>query len=85
MCLCKTGLVLFMLCIHIVLCGKVLELFEEPGGIPAQLYEVHHQSVVSTLPLHCGLRSAGNAAIWWTVSHFQTCWSVFVVKVCFPV
>ena len=47
---------------------QVLELPAEPGGVPAQLHEVHHQPALPTLPLHRGLRSAGHAALRGTVS-----------------
>lgn len=52
---------------------QVLELLEEPGGVPAELHEVHHQPVVPPLPLHRGLCSAGDAAVRGPVSnHFLT-------------
>lgn len=47
---------------------QVLELPAEPGGVPAQLHEVHHQPALPSLPLHRGLRSAGHAALWGAVS-----------------
>lgn len=47
---------------------KVLELFEEPGGLFTQLHEVHYQPALPPLPLHRGVRPTGHAALWGTVS-----------------
>lgn len=49
--------------------SQVLELAEEPRGLPPQFHEVHHQLAFPPLPLHCGVRSAGHAALWRTVSN----------------
>ena len=48
--------------------SQVLELPEEPGGVAAQLHEVHYQPALPPLPLHRGLCPAGHAALWRTVS-----------------
>lgn len=48
---------------------QVLELFEKSGGVSAQLHEVYHQSPVPPVSLHCGVCSAGDAALRWTVSN----------------
>jgi len=47
---------------------QVLELVTESGGVSAQLNEVHHQSPVPAVSLHCSVCSAGDAALWRTVS-----------------
>lgn len=47
---------------------KVLELFEEPGGLFTQLHEVHYQPALPPLPLHRGVRPTGHAALWGNVS-----------------
>ena len=53
---------------------QVLGSSSKPGGVSAELHEVHRQFAVPPLPLHCGLRLVGDAAVWRTVSvntHFQ--------------
>lgn len=47
---------------------QVLELPAEPGGVSAQLHEVHRQPALPAVPLHCGLRAAGHAAVRGAVS-----------------
>lgn len=47
---------------------QVLELSEKSGGLSAQLDEVYHQSSVPSVSLHCGVCSAGDAALRRTVS-----------------
>lgn len=47
---------------------QVLELLEKPGGLSAQLHEVHHQPAVPPISLHRGLCSLGHAALWGPVS-----------------
>ena len=50
---------------------QVLELPAEPGGVPAQLHEIHHQPVVSPFPVHRRLCPSGNAALRRSVSAQQ--------------
>ena len=49
---------------------KVLGISEEPGGVSDELHEVHHLSHLPPLPLHCGVCTAGHAALWWQVTHW---------------
>lgn len=43
---------------------QILGLSQEFGGVPHELHEVHHQPAFPSLPLHCGVCSAGDAAVW---------------------
>lgn len=63
----KSYIPLPKLCYHGML-RQVLELVTESGGVSAQLNEVHHQSPVPAVSLHCSVCSAGDAALWRTVS-----------------
>lgn len=47
---------------------QVLGLSQEPGCVPHELHEVHHQSAVPSFPLYCGVCSTGDAAFWRKVS-----------------
>lgn len=47
---------------------QILGLSQEPGCVPHELHEVHYQPAFSSLSLHCGVRSAGDAAFWRKVS-----------------
>lgn len=47
---------------------QILGLSQEPGCVPHELHEVHYQPAFSSLSLHCGVRSAGDAAFWGKVS-----------------
>ena len=51
--------------------SQILELIEEPCGLSSQFHEVHHQLALPPLPIHRGLRSAGHAAFWRTVSNLS--------------
>lgn len=52
--------------------SQILELAEEPRGLPPEFHEVHHQLALPPLPLHRGLCSAGHAALWRTVSNLSS-------------
>lgn len=43
---------------------QILGLSQEFGGVPHELHEVHYQLAFPSLPLHCGVCSAGDAAVW---------------------
>lgn len=60
---------------------QVLELIEESGSVSAQLNEVHHQSPVPAVPIYRGVCSAGDAALWGTVSTRVT--SLYLFNVLF--
>lgn len=47
---------------------QVLGSSSKPGGVSAELHEVHHQSALPPLPLHRGVCLAGDAAVRRTVS-----------------
>lgn len=47
---------------------KVLGSSSKPCSFSAKLHEVHHQSALPPLSLHCGLCLVGDAAVWRTVS-----------------
>lgn len=68
---------------HIYPSLQVLGISEEPGGVIDELHEVHHQPTVPALPLHCGLRSAGHAAVWGQVQN-QNCHPITATLVLRP-
>ncbi len=47
---------------------QILGLSQEPGCVPHELHEVHYQPAFSSLSLHRGVCSAGDAAFWRKVS-----------------
>lgn len=51
---------------------QILGLSQEPGCVPHELHEVHHQPAVPSLSLHRGVCSAGDAAVWREVSDILT-------------
>lgn len=44
-----------------------LAVSKQPGGVSAQLYEVHRFAASAALPLHHHLLPAGHAGVWWEV------------------
>lgn len=51
-----------------LLFDQILGVSQEPGRVPYELHEVHHQPAVSPLSVHRGVCSAGDAAFWRKVS-----------------
>lgn len=47
---------------------QILEIIEEFDYVITEQYEIHHQFIISTLPVHLDFRFAGDAAVRWTVS-----------------
>lgn len=51
---------------------QVLGIPEEFGGLTDELHEVYYQPALPSLPIHCSLCLAGNAAVWRQVCCFKS-------------
>lgn len=68
---CAAAVVLFLLFVlqflerqSVISFCQILGLSQEPGCVPHELHEVHHQPAFSSLSLHCRVCPAGDAAFW---------------------